>query len=308
MVRGLSPNALGALYMSVGSSAAVVNDGLVRVAVEDGLDVYQALFLRGSAMILILAVAGRVRDERLDHRRLSRPLVVRVGAEVVVAATFFAAIVHLEFANAQTILMLAPFAITIVAARRGEPVSRRRYVLVAIGFAGVVAVVRPTPDGFTPWTLLVMVGAAALVVRELATRRIEPETPPLPIALLTAVAIAVMSGAISLTTGWAAPTLRSLAVLALACVFLIAGYLFVIETARTGDLRVSAPFRYTTVVGAVLFGLVVFDETPDPLTIVGCTLILGAGVITAHDDGRGSRPPPGGRRGTYLARVRGGGV
>ena len=159
--RNLSPNALGASYMVLGSLAYVVNDGLVRVATEEGLDVYQALFLRGCGMIVVLAVAGRIRNEHLDLASLSRPLVVRVGAEVVATALFFAAIVHLEFANAQTILMVVPFIVTVAAARRGEHVTPRRYLLVATGFTGVIAVVRPTPDGFSPWALLVMAAAGS---------------------------------------------------------------------------------------------------------------------------------------------------
>lgn len=275
------------MYMALGSLAYVVNDGLVRVATEEGLDVYQALFLRGCGMILVFAAAGRIRGERLDRRRMTRPLVVRVAAEVVATATFFAAVVQLEFANAQTILMLVPFAVTVVAARLGERVSRHHYVLVTIGFAGVVAVVRPTPDGFSPWALLVIVAAAALVVREFATRKVDSDIAPLPIALLTALAITTMMGAISIVTGWGAVTLRAGLVLVAACVCLVAGYLFVIETVRVGDLSVSAPFRYTTVVGAVVVGLVLFDETPDALTIVGCVLIAVAGVLSARDDAVG---------------------
>lgn len=290
MLRDLSPNALGALYMALGSLAAVINDGLVRVAIEDGLDVYQALFLRGCGMIVILVAASRVRGERLDRRCLTRPLVLRVAAEVVVAATFFAAIVHIEFANAQTILMVVPFAVTVVAARLGEHVTRRRYVLVVIGFAGVIGVVRPTPDGFSPWALVVIAAAAALVVREFATQRIDANTPPLPIALLTAVAITVMMGTVSVVTGWGAITARAAIILILACVCLVAGYLFLIETVRVGDLSVSAPFRYTTVVGAVVVGLTFFGETPDSLTIIGCILIVGAGVITARTDARPTNP------------------
>ncbi len=178
----------------------LVLDG-VRVATEDGLDVYQALFLRACGMIVILAAASRVRGERFDRRCVTRPLVLRIAAEVVVAATFFAAIVHLEFANAQTILMVVPFAVIVVAARLGEHVTRRRYVLVVIGFAGVIAVVRPTPEGFSPWALLVIAAAAALIVREFATQRVDANTPPLPIALLTAVAITTIMGAISVVTG-----------------------------------------------------------------------------------------------------------
>ena len=73
---------------------------------------------------------------------------------------FFAGIIRLEFANAQTILMLVPFAVTLVASRRlGEQVSAQRYGLIALGSIGVVAVVRPTPGDFSPWALLVVVAA-----------------------------------------------------------------------------------------------------------------------------------------------------
>ena len=79
----------------------------------------------------------------------------------------------------------------------------------AIGFVGVTAVVRPTPDGFSPWALLVIGAAASLVVREFATQRISVDTPPLPIALLTAVAVAAMMGPVSTVAGWDAFTIRA---------------------------------------------------------------------------------------------------
>ena len=183
MLRRLSPNARGSLYMTVGSLAYVVNDALIRVATEEGLGVYQALFLRTCAMIPLLAVACRVRGEPIDRRMLARPVVVRVAAEVLAAATFFAALVHLEFANAQTILMLVPFVVTLVAGLAlGESIPMRRYLTVAVGFVGVIAVVRPTPGEFSPWSLAVVASAGGLVVREFATRRIGSDVPSLPIA------------------------------------------------------------------------------------------------------------------------------
>ena len=80
--------------------------------------------------------------------------------------------------------------------------------------------------------------------------------------------------------------MKTVTVGALARVCPVAGYLFVIQAVRVGDLSVSAPFRYTMVVGAVAVGIVLFDETPDALTLVGCTLIVAAGVITARTDAR----------------------
>ena len=72
-----------------------------------------------------------------------------------------------------------------------------------------------------------------------------------------------MMGSISIVTGWAAVTTRSAVVLLLAC-------------------------------GCVVVGLTFFDETPDMLTIVGCTLIIAAGVATARHDARSPTPtsPP----------------
>ncbi|MEL6984667.1 MAG: DMT family transporter [Actinomycetota bacterium] len=289
MARHLSPNARGAAYLTVGSIAAVVNDGLVRLAVEDGVDVYQALFLRGCGMIVILDALRRGRGERLDRQLADRPLLVRIAAEVVVAAAFFTAIVHVEFATAHTVLMAAPFAVTVVAARLGEPVTRRRYVLVTIGFVGVVAVVQPTSAGFSPWVLLVVAAAGALVVREFATRSVARATSPVTIALLTSVALTALTGALSIITGWGAVTARASVSLALACICLMAGYLLSIEAVRIGDLSVSAPFRYTTVLGAVVVGLAFFGEIPGTLTIVGCALIFGAGALSARDEAVQSR-------------------
>jgi len=199
-------------------------------------------------------------------------------------AAFFAGLVRLDFANAQTILMLVPFAVTVVAARFGESVSLRRYALVALGFLGVLAVVRPTPADFSPWTLLVVGAAVTLVVREFATKQIAPDLPSLPIALLTAVAITSMMGLISIFTGWGEVTGQAVILLGLACVCLIGGYLFAIETVRVGDLSASAPFRYTAVVGAIVVGLLFFSESPDVLTLIGSALIIVAGVVSARDD------------------------
>ena len=108
MNRRLSPNAEGVALMTGGSLAYVVNDGLVREATERGLDVYQSLFLRGCLMIIVLAVWAHRAGYRVRDLRADAPARLRVSAEVVATACFFAGIVRLEFANAQTILMLVP--------------------------------------------------------------------------------------------------------------------------------------------------------------------------------------------------------
>ena len=113
----LSPNALGAIYMTAGSLAYVLNDAMVRLATEDGLGVYQLLCMRGIAMAVLFAAVGRARGEPLRQTHVERPVLLRVGAEMVSTCLFFAAIVRMEFANARAILQIAPIAVTLIAAR-----------------------------------------------------------------------------------------------------------------------------------------------------------------------------------------------
>ncbi len=295
--RRLSANALGSLYMVIGSLGYVINDALIRAATDVGLNVYQALFIRGIAMSSLFAAwaVGRRHEATrpLDRRHvLNRPVVTRVAAEVVGTALFFAALVNLDFANAQTILMVVPFAVTVVAAVfLGEHVTTAHYLAVALGFAGVIAVMRPTPGDFSLWSLVVVASAVALVVREVATRNVAADAPALPIALFTAVAITTMTGTLTALTAWNPVTPRALLYLAFACGFLMIGYVFIIQTVRVGDLSVSAPFRYSTLVGAVVIGSLAFDETPDAFTLIGCALILVAGIWSTRIDRRLARTP-----------------
>ncbi|MEM9608815.1 MAG: DMT family transporter [Actinomycetota bacterium] len=274
-----SPNVLGAVYMVIGSLGYVTNDALIRVAADEGLGVYQALCLRNIAMTVLFAGMIRARRHAISSRRVSRPVAARVGAEVVATALFFAAIVHLEFANAQTILLVVPFAVTLVAGTIGdETVSASQYATVAAGFLGVVLVVQPGGSAFSPWSIAVLGAAACLTFREFATQRVDDSIPASFVALVTAAAIAVMTGVLAVFTGWSPLTGRAAIVVLLACCCLIVGYVFTIQTVRVGDLSVSAPFRYTTLLGAVVLGWAFFDEIADTLTVAGCTVIVVSGI------------------------------
>ncbi len=139
-------------------------------------------------------------------------------------------------------------------------------------------IIRPATEGFTAWSLVVVASVVALVLRELATNRVRPQTPALSIALLTAIANTLMTGAISVAVGWEMPSARSSALISVAAVLLFFGYLFTIQTVRVGDLSVSAPFRYTILLGAIVSGAVLFDEPPDAVTLVGAGIILATGL------------------------------
>ncbi len=272
-------NALGALYMTIGSLGYVVNDAFVRRITENGPGVYQVLFFRSLGLAAIFVLAGVVKRERLAAHHVSRPMLTRVGAEMIASSLFFAAVIRLEFANAQAILQVVPFAVMLTAAIvLKERVSAAQYVAILLGFVGVIIVVRPATSGFSGWSLVVLLSAGFMVVREFATRRVDRSIPVFSVALLTAVGMAAVTGVLSLTEPWQEFSTDSTLFLAASIASLTLGYFFTIETVRVGDLSVSAPFRYSILVGAVIAGYVMFDEVPDSLTVIGSLIIVATGV------------------------------
>ena len=265
--------------MALGSLAYVLNDATVRLATEEGLGVYQVLCLRGIAMAVMFAAVGRTRGEHVQRSHLERPAVLRVLAEMVSTCLFFAALVRMEFANAQAILQFVPLAVTLAAAVvLHERVSTRRYLAIFVGFVGVLVVIRPATEGFNIWSLAVIGSVVTMVVRELATRRVRPSTPGLSIAFMTAIGNTLLTGAIAVFVGWSTVTGRGVVLIMVASCLLFFGYIFTIAAVRVGDLSASAPFRYTILLGAVITGYLLFDEVPDAFTLIGSALILGAGL------------------------------
>lgn len=282
-MRTLSPNARGSIYMVLGSLGYVVNDAFVRRATETGPDVYQVLCLRSIGIAAVFAFVGKMHVSERRRGIRQRSLLLRVGAEMAGSALFFAALIRLEFANAQAILQVVPFAVTLAAAIwLKERVDVRQYVAILIGFVGVVIVIRPATEGFSAWSLAAVGTATLMVVREFATRGVDPHTPAPTIAFATATGLGLLTAVLSPPHQWVALPSEAVGSLIVSIVSLVIGYHFTIQTVRVGDLSVSAPFRYSILVGAVVMGFVLFGEVPDRFTVAGSLIIVATGIYAVR--------------------------
>ena len=68
--------------------------------------------------------------------------------------------------------------------------------------------------------------------------------------------------------------------IACATLFLICGYIFSVTAMRSGDIGFVAPFRYTSLLVALVLGVVFFGEWPDLLTIIGAVIVVATGLFT----------------------------
>jgi S-adenosylmethionine uptake transporter len=230
-------------------------------------------------MILIAARLGLLRLPTLPKDR--RLIAVRTLAEVVAAWFFLTALFNMPFANVTAILQAAPLAVALAAAVvLKEPVGWRRMVAIGIGFAGVMLIVRPGADGFTIYSIYVLLAVAAVVARDLATRRMSRDVPSFFVALSGAVGVTLFGGVGSLFVDWTPIDGRDLLLLAGSVVFIVAAYLFSVMVMRVGEIGFVAPFRYTSLVIALVIGWAVFAEWPDTLTLIGAGVVVATGLFT----------------------------
>ncbi len=278
----MTPNMKGALLMMGSMAAFTINDTIVK-SVGQEVPLFQLVAMRGSlATILVFVLARYLGALHLRFPPHDRWLVLaRCLAELSATFFFLTALMHMPLANVTAVLQALPLTVTMGAALLfGETVGWRRTLAIAVGFVGMLLIVRPGPDGFSIYSIYALIAVASVTIRDLITRRMSAEVPSMVVTLATSLAVTVSFGVASAVEGWVPVTPTSGAMIASAAVFVLLGYLFSVMVMRVGEVGFVAPFRYSSLIWALALGWFVFGDWPDALTMAGAALIVGAGLFT----------------------------
>ena len=280
----MSPNLVGALLMMASMACFVVSDAVLKLT-GGAVPLFQLLFLRGIiSCALILATKGRLGALHFDISRRDWALImIRAVTEAMIAYFFLTALFKMPLANLTAILQCVPLTVTLASAIfLREAVGWRRMVAIAVGFLGVLLIVKPGADGFNIWSLYAVIAMLGVTFRDLITRKLSPSVPSMTVTLVTALTVLIAAGLASLTEPWVAvdPTVGLL--IAASAVLVLGGYFFSIHVMRIGDVSFIAPFRYTGLVWALLLGFVFFGEWPGWMTLTGAGIVVGTGIFTLY--------------------------
>jgi S-adenosylmethionine uptake transporter len=274
-------DARGAALMMAAMAAFTLSDTFVK-AVSAELPLAQILVLRGlatTAAMVALALALPGPGLRLPRRDRGR-VALRSLSETAAAAFFLTALVNMPIANAVAIMQALPLVVTLAgAAVLGEPLGWRRLAAILVGLAGVLMIVQPGADGFSLFSLSALAAVACVTLRDLVTRGIGSETPSMTVAVLGSAGVTLLGAVLSLGVAWQPVDAAAGAMLAGSSTATVGAYLCSVMTMRQGALAVVAPFRYTSLLWALLAGLVVFGEWPNALTLAGAALVVATGLF-----------------------------
>lgn len=223
--------------------------------------------------------------------------VLRSFLMVMMWTVYYAALPHVEFSVAASVLYTIPLFITLFSALfTGDRVGMKLWFAVGVGFTGVLVIVRPAAEDFNGYALLPLLSAImfayAMILTRTKCRAENPKVLALMQNLLFILTGAVVSVALvmwrPLELAVAHPFLLGdwqplgaaqwLAVAALAATVVIGNTCGAFAYQR-GPSAIIATFDYTYLVFSLLWGFLLFTEIPDLQSIAGMTMIAASGIL-----------------------------
>lgn len=140
--------------MVVAMAGFCLNDAITKYS-SQSMNMAQVMLIRGAFASLFVGLLAWQRGALARPGSMLQPLVaLRVVSEAGATVSFLVALAHLPIANVSAVLQALPLAVTMGAALVfGEAVGWRRWLAIAIGFAGVLIIVRPGFEGFSIYSL-----------------------------------------------------------------------------------------------------------------------------------------------------------
>jgi drug/metabolite transporter (DMT)-like permease len=260
---------------------------LVRL-IGDTVPVGQIVFYRSAFAILPVVVVYAWRGELMSAVRTGRPLGHLGRGVVAIGGMFsnFAALARLPLVEATAIQFASPLiTVAMAAVILKERVRIYRWSAVAIGFVGVLVMLSPhlSPGHLALaagglGALFALISAFCNAGTVIQTRRLTQSETTSSIVFYFSL-ICALAGLCTLPFGWHSADAGELA--ALIAIGVLGGFAHIVltESYRHAPASVLAPFDYTSILFAFVFGYFLFAEVPTALVLLGALIVSGAGLF-----------------------------
>lgn len=287
-------NLHGILLMLAAMIGFALEDAFIKTATGN-LPVSQVMLILGLGGAVTFALMTRISHGTLAplvHRDMISPaMLARNISEGLSGVAFITALSLVPLSTVAAVFQATPLAITAGAALfLGEQVGWRRWSAIAVGFVGVLLIIRPGSESFSMITLLPMVAVFGVALRDLLTRQLNPGIPSLAVSFYAYIAI-TLGGLVMAPLS--APMIRLNAAqsgqMLGAILFGVIGYYAIVRSMRAGETSAIMPFRYSRLVFSLILGVLVFGERPDAMTLLGAGIVIATGVYMFLREGRLAR-------------------
>ena len=285
----LPGNFRGILWLSLGTLLFAIVDVFVKMLGQK-FDPMQLSLLRYLTGMIVLAPAfvglgwAGIKTGKIGLH------ILRMFIAFAAQLGIFISVIYLPLADATAFMFSKPLFTTIVAViLLSEIVSRERWIATAIGFAGVLIMVRPGADAIDPVALIAVGTALTFAVANVLIRVLSKTEPPNRILFYYHV------GGILVFLGpaiwvWEHPVGIEWVLLAAIGVVTTGGMVCFVRAFAVGEANAVGPSEYVRLIYAALFGYFLFAEIPSVWTGAGAAVIVGATYYIARSESRPRGP------------------
>lgn len=198
------------------------------------------------------------------------------------AVFIVASLVYLPLAIVTAIAFSSPLWVAVLAGPLlGETVTRMRWMSAGIGFIGVLLIMRPGGPSFGWALLLPLAGALANVARDMMTRKLAKTETSLSI-LFWSMLLSILVTAATYPFGWTAVQTVDWAWIVFAGLVNAIAHFTMIAAFRYADASALSPYRYTSLLWALVLGWLIWDHFPDTVSLLGAAIIVGGAVMAVR--------------------------
>jgi drug/metabolite transporter (DMT)-like permease len=283
-------NFKAAFFVVIAMAMITTNDAIVK-HITQVFNVGQIIFLRGALICIIFAVVMRLRKQPVFNRQtLHRWNLLRGLFELAATLTFLTGLSMLPIAVASTLGFSSPIFLALLAALiLKEKVSLDRWIVILAGFGGVMLITNPF-SGSASWAVIFPIVCAFFVaLRDIAIRYVPHDIPSSQVAFTNAWIVMLGGGLYSLYQGWGEADLQWYLWFIGLGGALYCGYLFLIMGSRLGELSFISPFKYISIIIAIIYGYLIWGDQPTLSMLAGAITIVLSGIILVSTERRRNR-------------------
>ena len=192
---------------------------------------------------------------------------------------FISALHYIPLAEGTAIVYLSPLIVTALSVPLlGERIAKTQWIAVAIGFIGVLFIVRPGGSIFHPVALLALGAAFSFSLYQIITRKLNHTDKSSTTNFISGL-VCVFVTSLLLPFFWKTPTPYFALLMVLLGISALVSHLWMTKAYQHAKPSTLAPFSYTQLLFAGLIGYVFFNQIPDFLGLVGMLIIVAGGLL-----------------------------
>jgi len=280
----MSQNVKSISLMIAAMGCLTLTDMLIKITSKT-LPIGQVMMIYGIGALIVFWALLHIKREPIQLLPLTNPAVVwRNVGDLIAMNSMFLALVYVPLSTIGAVIQAVPILVTAAAALfLRETVGLRRVLAIFIGFFGTLLIIQPGAASFNIATILVLIAAVGMALRDIATKLVRESYSSLLLSFFSCF-LFIFSGSVLLVINGVpnVPDFSNFIALAAMIITGCMGFFFMTEAVRLGEMSVVSPFRYTRLLFSLLAGILILGEQVNTIMLIGSSLTILSGLYIWH--------------------------